>query len=109
MKKISPLVFSFLLIAVFWHQLLAQNNSINNISVQARNDGSGYYDVYYSIEGTNTFFDVSIDVSFDNGISYQPIPHENLSGDLLHVSPGSNKQIVWDGLGSFPDNFHTQK
>jgi hypothetical protein len=108
MKKISPQFVIFLVIALSWHHLFAQSNSINNIAVQARDDGSGFYDVYYNIEGANTFFDVSLEVSFDNGVSYQSIDYDYLSGDLLHVNSGGNKHIVWDGLGSFPDSYYMQ-
>ncbi len=104
---------------------MGQNSSITNIHVSQRTDGSGLVDVYFNLSGTGSAYNmamqtgidgggagstynISIQASFDGGSTYTPIPPDFLSGDMASISPGSNKHIVWDGLGSFPNTFSTQ-
>jgi len=86
----------------------AQNDSITNISVVQRTDGSGLVDINFNLYGPGSSYDITIEVSFDAGNVYTPIPSVFLSGDITNISPGENRQIVWDGLGSFPGTYSTQ-
>jgi hypothetical protein len=81
---------------------------ITNIQVNQRPDGSGLVDVFYDLDGPVNFYTLSLEVSFDGGVSYLPIPPDFLSGDFTGITPGNEKHIVWDGLGSFPNTFTNQ-
>jgi hypothetical protein len=100
-------ILSILAIAVFVLQAFAQTGTISNISVQQRTDGSGMVDVYFTLNGSATSYNVLIEASFDGGNTYTPVPAAHLSGDVSGISPGT-KHIVWDGLGSFPNTYSTQ-
>jgi len=84
--------------------LFAQTGTITNISVQPRTDGSGMIDVHFNLSGAADSYNILMEVSFDAGDTYTPIPTTYLSGDLQGVSPGS-RQVVWDGYGSFPGEY----
>ena len=86
----------------------AQSGSITNIQVSQRTDGSGLVDVYFMLTGSGSAYNLSLEASFDGGGTYTAVPASFLSGDLSNISPGSNKHIVWDGLGSFPGVFSSQ-
>ena len=85
----------------------AQTGTITNISVQPRTDGSGMLDVHFNLSGEAASYNILMEVSFDAGDTYTPIPTAYLSGDLQGISPG-NRHVVWDGYGSFPQQFSTQ-
>jgi uncharacterized protein (TIGR02145 family) len=102
----NPLLTTvFLLAALF---CVAQSGSITVTSVQQRPDGSGFVDIYFNLSGPASVYNIAMQASFDGGSTYTPIPPAFLSGDIAGISPGSNKHIVWDGLGSFPNTFSTQ-
>ena len=86
----------------------AQTGSITNIQVSQRTDGSGLVDVHFTLTGSGSAYNLSLEASFDGGGTYTAVPASFLSGDLSNISPGSNKHIVWDGLGSFPATYSTQ-
>jgi uncharacterized protein (TIGR02145 family) len=85
----------------------AQSGEITVTSVQQRSDGSGLVDVFYNLSGSASAYNISMQASFDGGSNYTPIPPAFLSGDIAGITLGSNKHIVWDGLGSFPNTFST--
>jgi len=97
-----------MIFVVFATSLMAQNPSITDITVNQRTDGSVLLDVYFKLSGPGSSYNIALQASFDGGASYVPIPPAYLSGDLSGISPGSNKHIVWDGMGSFPDTYNTQ-
>lgn len=82
-----------------------QANTISNILINQRNDGSGMVDVYFNLHGTGSQYNITLEVSFDGGSIYTPIPASFLSGDVSNISPGINKHIVWDGMGSHPNTY----
>jgi len=104
------MIRTILTICAFWAVSLAaiaQNGTITNISVQPRTDGSGMIDVHFHLSGEADSYNILMEVSFDAGDSYTPIPTAYLTGDLQGISPGS-RQVVWDGYGSFPNEFSAQ-
>lgn len=103
MKK----TITFLIFILFFFQVYTQTGTITNISVQPRTDGSGMVDVYFDLSGEAVSYNILIEVSFDAGANYTPIPTSFLSGDLTAVSPGS-RHVLWDGYESFPDEYSTQ-
>ena len=52
----------------------AQNDSIANISVVQRTDGSGLVDITFNLYGPGSSYDITLEVSFDAGNVYTPIP-----------------------------------
>jgi hypothetical protein len=82
-----------------------QTNTISNILINQRNDGSGMVDVHFNLYGTGNQFNITLEASFDGGSTYTAIPASFLSGDVSNISPGTNKHIVWDGLGSHPNTY----
>ncbi len=104
MKKIVA-VFYFLIIAC---SLYSQTGSIQVTSVLQRTDGSGFVDIYFSLGGPMSIYNVTVEVSFNGGDIYETIPANYLSGHVNGIIPGNNKHMVWDGLGSFPNAFSTQ-
>jgi hypothetical protein len=84
-----------------------QTNTISNILISQRNDGSGMVDVYFNLNGTGSQYNITLAASFDGGNTYTAIPASFLSGDVSNISPGTNKHIIWDGLGSHPNTYST--
>ena len=95
---------TFLIFILLFFQAYSQSGTITNISVQPRNNGSGMVDVYFDLSGEAFSYNILIEVSFDAGANYKPIPASLLGGDLTAISPGS-RHVVWDGYGSFPNKY----
>lgn len=104
MKKAILIVFIFLMALI----CSAQNNNITDISVVQRTDGSGFVDISFTLNGGESSYNIALEASFDGGNVYTAILPEFLSGDLFNIPPGANKQITWDGMGSFPDTNSAQ-
>lgn len=85
----------------------AQSDSITNIQVTQRSDGSGYVDVYFTLIGTGSGYNINLEASFDAGSTYTSIPPAYLDS-VSGISPGDNKHVIWDGVGSFPGLNTTQ-
>jgi hypothetical protein len=84
-----------------------QTNTISNILINQRNNGSGIVDVYFNLYGAGSQYNITLKASFDGENTYTAIPASFLSGDVSNISPGTNKHIVWDGLGSHPNTYST--
>lgn len=96
------------LFLLFISMSLASWGQITNIQVAQRADGSGFVDVYFNLAGSGTNYYVSLEVSFDAGNTYAPVPSEALTGDIGPITSGYNKHIVWNGMSSFPETYSTQ-
>lgn len=59
-------------------------------------------------EKVNETYNIWVEVSFDGGGSYIPVPPADLSGDVENVAPGTSRQITWNGAASFPNRYSTQ-
>jgi uncharacterized protein (TIGR02145 family) len=86
-------------------QAIAQTGSITNILVNQRTDGSGLLDVYFNLSGEADSYNIFLEASFDNGLTYQPLDPAFLDGDIGPLPSGTQYHIVWDGYGSFPDTY----
>ena len=67
--------------------------------------------ISYEFPDTAPFgtYTITLEVSFDNGSTFEPIPMEDLSGDLTKVRPGGEVySITWDGAKSFANKSSTQ-
>ncbi|MGE4541908.1 MAG: hypothetical protein AB7D35_11660, partial [Bacteroidales bacterium] len=101
-------LLTILLLAFAYFSSNAQSGSITNINIAQRTDGSGFVDIYFDLSGSEEAYDISIEISFNNGSSYAFISPHFLAGDINSITPGSNKHIIWNGLESFPDTYSTQ-
>jgi uncharacterized protein (TIGR02145 family) len=83
----------------------AQPGSITNIWV---NQGTGVnkrvLDIQFDLTGSDATYDISLEVSFDNGGSYAPVDPAEVTGAQT-VSPGVGIQLVWDGRTSYSGYF----
>jgi len=86
----------------------AQNDTITDIVVIQRTDGSGLVDISFTLNGQESSYNITLEVSFDAGNLFTPVPPAFFNGDIINIPPGENKQIVWDGLGSFPDTYSAE-
>ena len=76
--------------------------SITNLTVTQRQDGSGKVDVHYTLSGEADAYNITAEVSLDNGNTWQSIT--NLNGDMYNVSPG-NHQLVWNAGAEMPGEY----
>jgi len=95
------------ILALYTENQPQQTKTISNILINQRNDGSGMVDVYFNLYGTGSQYNIFFEASFDGGNTYTAIPVSFMSGDVSNISPGTNKHIVWDGLGSHPNTYST--
>ncbi len=82
--------------------IYSQTGNISHIQVSPHRDVPGKFEVRFDLEGQKAY-NISLEVSFDGGNTYTPVPETHISGDVLHISSGTDKVIVWDGMAGFPD------
>ncbi|MDY0281608.1 MAG: hypothetical protein RBR35_13740 [Salinivirgaceae bacterium] len=79
-------------------------SGILNIEINQQTSTNGTveitYDLVCNIGGVYT---MNVDVSFDNGATYEPIPSTYLSGALENVVPAAGLQIIWDAKANYPE------
>ena len=94
MKKQILITVTFIFCLV---SAMAQKGSITNIRVsQGTGDEVRLIDILFYLTGNDPFYDITLEVSFDNGASYTAIDNSNVTGALI-VAPGSDIHLVWDG------------
>ncbi len=99
-------IFLILSLAISHYSLISQ--TITNLTVAQRTDGSGLDDIYFTLSGTANAYYISAEASFNGGNTFTPIPAGFLTGDTGPISPGTGKHIIWNGLQSFPNTYSTQ-
>ena len=100
MKK-SLFVLFFLFTAT---ALMAQGDGeIVNINVLQRDDGTGTVDIFYDISdvGSN-YYNISLEVSFNGGNTFEQIDPAHFVGDIRNVQEGTGYHIIWYGMVSHP-------
>jgi uncharacterized protein (TIGR02145 family) len=105
--KILIHITLFLMISVIATVPLAAQ-TITNISVAQRSDGSGITDIYFTLAGTAPAYYITVEASFNGGTTFTPVPFGALSGDTGPISAGTGKHIIWSGIQSFPNTYSTQ-
>ncbi len=97
MKKHILITITFLLFVIVAYT----QGTITNISVE---QGTMYdlrkVDIQYDLSGSDAAYDITLEVSFDNGSTYVAIDNDNVTGELL-VASGTGKQLTWDGSVNF--------
>jgi uncharacterized protein (TIGR02145 family) len=80
----------------------AQPGYIGNIQVT---QGTGEYkrvvDILFDLSGGDPLYYISLEISFDDGMTYDPVDPNEVTGSLT-VSPGMDIHLVWDGRLSYP-------
>ncbi|MDD2262469.1 MAG: hypothetical protein PHW20_09410, partial [Clostridia bacterium] len=75
---------------------------VNITNVTQRTELSRKVDIYYNISHTMPVT-VALQVSSDNGVTWN-LPCTLVTGDIgANISPGNGKHIVWDVLAEHPD------
>ena len=95
-----------LLLLFFITLTISQQAEIVNIQVAQRTDGSKLVDIYYSLnsEIENKFYEIDLEVSFDNGQNFTTI--YQLSGDVgKDILSGPDKHIIWNAGIESPGTF----
>lgn len=79
--------------------------SITNIRVTP---GTGadvrLVDILFDLTGADPSYDITLEVSFDNGGSYSAIDNANVTGTLT-VAPGNDIHLVWDGSVNYSASY----
>jgi uncharacterized protein (TIGR02145 family) len=93
-------ILSFILIA--WSIMaFAQPGAISNIQVsQGAGENDRVVDIMFDLSGNDPYYELTMEVSFDNGGTYAPIDPGEVSGASI-VTPGAGIQLVWDGRVSY--------
>ncbi len=81
--------------------------TVTNVESQA---GTGITEIEYEFTGDAGTYNITVEVSFDNGSTYEepPIHMDHLEGDLTDVAPGGPYTITWDGMESFPETYYEE-
>ncbi len=82
--------------------IYSQTGNISHIQISPHRDVPGKFEVRFDLEGQKAY-NISLEVSFDGGNTYAPVPETHISGDVIHISSGTDKVILWDGMACFPD------
>ena len=82
-------------LTIIFHFALAQEAEVTNIQAAQRTDGSKIVDILFEITPDDVFefFYVTIEVSFDNGDTFEEIEHA--SGDIPGCTAGINN-VEWN-------------
>ncbi|NOZ07718.1 MAG: formylglycine-generating enzyme family protein [FCB group bacterium] len=79
----------------------SQTASITNVQAQQRTDGSQIVDIAYELTGDLPSYNITIQVSFDNGVTFENI--FLVSGDVgINITTGNQKMINWNFGVEFP-------
>jgi len=82
--------------------VFAQSGSI--IIPAQRTDGSMIVDITYDLAGTEPDYTISVEASFDDGVTFTQI--DSVSGDVgAGIVPGTGKAIVWNFGNEFTDQY----
>jgi formylglycine-generating enzyme required for sulfatase activity len=79
---------------------------VTNVTVAQRTDGSKIVDITYDLteDAVFTEFDISVEVSFDDGATYTQI--SQITGDVgENIMPGTGKTITWNAGSEFDGTF----
>jgi uncharacterized protein (TIGR02145 family) len=93
-------ILSFILIFAIC-QAFAQPGTITNIIVeQGLGENERVVNIQFDLTGNAAAYDITLEVSFDNGETFVPIDPAEVAGET-NVAPGSGIQLVWDGRISY--------
>jgi uncharacterized protein (TIGR02145 family) len=96
----KTIIFSVALMLVTFGSS-AQPGSITNLQVaQGTGAEERLVSIQFDLAGASDLYDIALEVSFDNGITFSPIAPAEITGSLS-VAPGTGNQLVWDGRQTY--------
>jgi uncharacterized protein (TIGR02145 family) len=99
MKRIMP----FFLTIFFAAGVFAQGTI--TVTVTSSEAGSGLTEIEYEFTGDDSAYNITVEVSFNDGEDFAAIPETHLEGALTNVAPGGPYILTWDGIKTFPDTY----
>lgn len=106
MKILSTYFITFLLLINLGY---SQVDSIYNINISQRTNGTEIVDIYYNLAGPEYSYNIELEVSFDDGLSFLAI--DSIAGDTgIGVPPGFDEKIkhaIWYAGKEYPGEFFT--
>lgn len=105
------IIILFIILLHFPFLLFSQNHSpeVSNVNFTQRTDGTHIVDIYYDLyDSDGDELTISVQVSNDNGTSWN-FSCENVSGDVGEgITSGTNKHIAWDFGAEHPNTIGDQ-
>ena len=102
----TPLFFLVLLALCSFSY--AQSGSISNIQISQHPNGNEFIDIRYDLSGSAAAYNILLEASFDGSSTFTPVSSTHLEDAVSGVSPGSGRQNVLNGMGSFPNQYSTR-
>jgi formylglycine-generating enzyme required for sulfatase activity len=82
---------------------------ISNLTVAQRTDGSKLVDISYDLAGDSAAYTITVEYRLSSTAAYDTLDNSYLSGDMGNaVTPGTDKNIVWNAGASHPDSYSTE-
>ena len=78
-------------------------DTISDIRVEQRTDGSGLVDITYTLTGKHADYYIDLEVSLDGGERYITVNPFYISGDVWPVSPDSNLVMTFRAKETVPE------
>ena len=98
MKKRIIITLTFLLSLV-----AVKAQTITNIVVsQGTGEDIRLVDILFDLSGNDATYNITLEVSFNDGTDYVAIDNANVTGDLT-VAPGTGINLVWDGSVNYSE------
>ncbi len=94
----------FFLIILFVSVVFADSGTVT-VTVINSQTVTGLTEIKYEFTGDFDVYNISAEVSFDNGSIFQPIFDAHLEGALTNVAPGGPYFLTWNGRASYPETF----
>ncbi len=101
MKRFIP----FFLFFLFPASVFAQEVGTLTVTKVASTPGTGVTLIDYDFSGDAVTYDISAEVSFDNGGTFVPVPDAHLKGAMTNVAPGGPYSLIWEGGKDFPETY----
>jgi len=98
----TSILFFVLLTLTGW-TFAEEPGEITNIEVsQGTEDEERVVDIQFDLIGSGDYYDVYLEASFDNGVSFTQVNPREVTG-ANDLTPDNNIGIVWDGRISYPE------
>lgn len=89
-----PLRIAIALVLLFTATIPLHAQTITNLAVAQRTDGSGMVDINFTLGGTGSAYYIAVEASFNGGSTFSPVSSGYLTGDTGPISPGAGKHII---------------
>ena len=102
---VSVPAFWFLFVAALaCSSAFADTPTVSNVTmIQSPTATSTQVDIYYDLVAPNGPCTVTVSLSKDGGADGYPHPVTSVTGDLVDVTTGTGKRLVWDIRADYPE------